>query len=129
MNQNGYGIATPLGSPLRDRINLVMLQFREMGFLQKLENKWWNDKGECGKEMKPLSRKDVGDGPRMTALRLRDLAGPLAILLIGIVVSILVALLEMIVSKYRVGDISSIGGGHRPVNELGLSEMYGLEYS
>ena len=32
----------------RDRINLAVLSLREKGELQKLEKKWWYDKGQCG---------------------------------------------------------------------------------
>ncbi len=31
-------------------MTLAVLELRENGELQKLENKWWIDKGECGKE-------------------------------------------------------------------------------
>lgn len=34
----------------RDRVTLAVLELRENGELQKLEKKWWYDKGECGKE-------------------------------------------------------------------------------
>ena len=34
----------------REDINLAVLQLRESGDLQKLQKKWWFDKGECNAE-------------------------------------------------------------------------------
>ena len=34
----------------RDKITLAVLELKEAGKLQKLENKWWLDKGQCGNE-------------------------------------------------------------------------------
>ena len=31
----------------RDRVTLAVLELRENGELQKLEKKWWYDRGEC----------------------------------------------------------------------------------
>ncbi|KAG9347137.1 hypothetical protein JZ751_006064, partial [Albula glossodonta] len=48
LDSKGYGIATPKGSPLRNAVNLAVLKLNEQGLLDKLKNKWWYDKGECG---------------------------------------------------------------------------------
>uniref|UniRef100_H2RNH2 Glutamate receptor n=1 Tax=Takifugu rubripes TaxID=31033 RepID=H2RNH2_TAKRU len=48
LDSKGYGIATPKGSPLRNPVNLAVLKLNEQGLLDKLKNKWWYDKGECG---------------------------------------------------------------------------------
>lgn len=32
----------------REAISLAVLELRERGDLQKLQKKWWYDKGECG---------------------------------------------------------------------------------
>ncbi|XP_067134213.1 glutamate receptor 1-like isoform X2 [Centruroides vittatus] len=47
LDAKGYGVATPLGSTLRDQINLVVLLLKEKGDLARLENKWWYDRSEC----------------------------------------------------------------------------------
>lgn len=47
LDAKGFGVATPLGSPLRDSINLAVLQLIENGELTKLKNKWWYDRTEC----------------------------------------------------------------------------------
>ncbi|XP_068134975.1 glutamate receptor 2 isoform X3 [Hyperolius riggenbachi] len=48
LDSKGYGIATPKQSPLRNAVNLAVLKLNEQGLLDKLKNKWWYDKGECG---------------------------------------------------------------------------------
>ena len=32
----------------RNPVNLAVLKLNEQGLLDKLKNKWWYDKGECG---------------------------------------------------------------------------------
>ncbi|MCJ8750164.1 hypothetical protein PDJAM_G00259360 [Pangasius djambal] len=48
LDSKGYGVATPKGSALRSAVNLAVLKLNEQGLLDKLKNKWWYDKGECG---------------------------------------------------------------------------------
>nr|6FQG_A Chain A, Glutamate receptor 2 [Rattus norvegicus]6FQG_B Chain B, Glutamate receptor 2 [Rattus norvegicus]6FQI_A Chain A, Glutamate receptor 2 [Rattus norvegicus]6FQI_B Chain B, Glutamate receptor 2 [Rattus norvegicus]6FQJ_A Chain A, Glutamate receptor 2,Glutamate receptor 2 [Rattus norvegicus]6FQJ_B Chain B, Glutamate receptor 2,Glutamate receptor 2 [Rattus norvegicus]6FQJ_C Chain C, Glutamate receptor 2,Glutamate receptor 2 [Rattus norvegicus]6FQJ_D Chain D, Glutamate receptor 2,Glutamat len=48
LDSKGYGIATPKGSSLGNAVNLAVLKLNEQGLLDKLKNKWWYDKGECG---------------------------------------------------------------------------------
>uniref|UniRef100_A0A8B9H5V3 Glutamate receptor n=1 Tax=Astyanax mexicanus TaxID=7994 RepID=A0A8B9H5V3_ASTMX len=48
LDSKGYGVATPKGSALRNPVNLAVLKLNEQGLLDKLKNKWWYDKGECG---------------------------------------------------------------------------------
>ncbi|KAM7399376.1 hypothetical protein PAMP_018651 [Pampus punctatissimus] len=48
LDSKGYGIATPKNSQLRNAVNLAVLKLNEQGLLDKLKNKWWYDKGECG---------------------------------------------------------------------------------
>ncbi|GCB63763.1 hypothetical protein scyTo_0014677 [Scyliorhinus torazame] len=48
LDSKGYGVATPKGASLRNAVNLAVLKLNEQGLLDKLKNKWWYDKGECG---------------------------------------------------------------------------------
>ncbi|CAG0908046.1 unnamed protein product, partial [Cyprideis torosa] len=52
LDAKGYGVATPLGSHLRDDINLAVLELKEHGDLARLENKWWYGASECGRHDK-----------------------------------------------------------------------------
>jgi len=42
----GYGIATPKGSPWRDKISLAILELQERGDIQMLYDKWWKNTDE-----------------------------------------------------------------------------------
>nr|prf Glu receptor [Rattus norvegicus] len=87
LDSKGYGIATPKGSALRNPVNLAVLKLNEQGLLDKLKNKWWYDKGECG----------TGGGDskdKTSALSLSNVAGVFYILIGGLGLAMLVALIE-----------------------------------
>uniref|UniRef100_A0AAY4ADG0 Glutamate receptor n=1 Tax=Denticeps clupeoides TaxID=299321 RepID=A0AAY4ADG0_9TELE len=87
LDSKGYGIATPKGSALRTPVNLAVLKLSEQGVLDKLKNKWWYDKGECGS-------KDSGSKEKTSALSLSNVAGVFYILVGGLGLAMLVALVE-----------------------------------
>ncbi|KAI5732447.1 hypothetical protein M8J76_000300 [Diaphorina citri] len=68
LDSKGYGIATPKGSPWRDRISLAILELQEKGTIQMLYDKWWKNTG--------------------------DVCGVFVVLLCGLALAILVAILE-----------------------------------
>nr|XP_033783691.1 glutamate receptor 1 isoform X2 [Geotrypetes seraphini] len=87
LDSKGYGIATPKGSHLRNPVNLAVLKLNEQGLLDKLKNKWWYGKGECGS--------GGGDSKDKTnALSLSNVAGVFYILIGGLGLAMLVALIE-----------------------------------
>ncbi|TRY88807.1 hypothetical protein DNTS_015021, partial [Danionella cerebrum] len=119
LDSKGYGIATPKGSPLRNPVNLAVLKLNEQGLLDKLKNKWWYDKGECGSggvnlavlklsEQAVLDKlknkwwydkgdcgnKDSGRKDKTSALSLSNVAGVFYILIGGLGLAMLVALVE-----------------------------------
>uniref|UniRef100_A0A8C5EAW5 Glutamate receptor 1-like n=1 Tax=Gouania willdenowi TaxID=441366 RepID=A0A8C5EAW5_GOUWI len=85
LDSKGYGVATPKGSPLRIPVNLAVLKLNEQAVLDKLKNKWWYDKGECG-------HKD--SGRKTSALSLSNVAGVFYILIGGLGLAMMVALVE-----------------------------------
>ncbi|XP_061818989.1 glutamate receptor 1-like isoform X2 [Nerophis lumbriciformis] len=87
LDSKGYGVATPKGSPLRIPVNLAVLKLNEQAVLDKLKNKWWYDKGECG-------HKDSGRKDKTSALSLSNVAGIFYILIGGLGLAMMVALLE-----------------------------------
>ncbi|XP_051956555.1 glutamate receptor 4 isoform X5 [Xyrauchen texanus] len=88
LDSKGYGVATPKGSQLRTPVNLAVLKLSESGILDKLKNKWWYDKGECGP-------KDSGSKDKSSqALSLSNVAGVFYILVGGLGLAMLVALIE-----------------------------------
>uniref|UniRef100_A0A1A8GAQ2 Glutamate receptor n=1 Tax=Nothobranchius korthausae TaxID=1143690 RepID=A0A1A8GAQ2_9TELE len=87
LDSKGYGIATPKGSPLGNAVNLAVLKLNEQGLLDKLKNKWWYDKGECGS--------GGGESKEKTsALSLSNVAGVFYILVGGLGLAMMVALVE-----------------------------------
>lgn len=54
----GYGIATPKGSPWRDKISLAILELQEKGEIQILYDKWWKNSDEtCTRKSNSQSSK------------------------------------------------------------------------
>ncbi|KAI1902694.1 hypothetical protein AGOR_G00018650 [Albula goreensis] len=87
LDSKGYGVATPKGSVLGNAVNLAVLKLNEQGLLDKLKNKWWYDKGECGS--------GGGDSKDKTsALSLSNVAGVFYILVGGLGLAMTVALIE-----------------------------------
>uniref|UniRef100_A0A672SS51 Glutamate receptor 1-like n=1 Tax=Sinocyclocheilus grahami TaxID=75366 RepID=A0A672SS51_SINGR len=82
LDSKGYGVATPKGSALRIPVNLAVLKLNEQAVLDKLKNKWWYDKGECGSK------------DSTSALSLSNVAGVFYILIGGLGLAMLVALVE-----------------------------------
>nr|XP_033948346.1 glutamate receptor 3 isoform X3 [Pseudochaenichthys georgianus] len=87
LDSKGYGVATPKGSALGTPVNLAVLKLSEQGILDKLKNKWWYDKGECG-------TKDSGSKDKTSALSLSNVAGVFYILVGGLGLAMMVALIE-----------------------------------
>ncbi|CAD7083213.1 unnamed protein product [Hermetia illucens] len=86
LDSKGFGIATPLGSPLKDPINLAVLSLKENGELAKLMNKWWYDKTECNtRDNQETSHNE---------LSLSNVAGIFYILIGGLLVAVIVAIIE-----------------------------------
>lgn len=53
LDSKGYGVATPKGSPWRDKISLAILELQEKGMIQILYDKWWKNTGDvCNREDK-----------------------------------------------------------------------------
>ncbi|XP_039287193.1 glutamate receptor 1-like isoform X1 [Nilaparvata lugens] len=86
LDSKGFGVATPLGSPLREDINLAVLSLIENGELTKLLNRWWYDRTEC-------RHGDKQDASR-NELSLSNVAGIFYILIGGLILAMAVALLE-----------------------------------
>ncbi|KAK7495312.1 hypothetical protein BaRGS_00013494 [Batillaria attramentaria] len=101
LNSNGFGIATPIGSDIKDKLNFAVLELREKGVLAAWEKHWWVDKGECDK--KPGGSKEGAQ----SALTLQNVAGIFYILIGGLATALISAAFEffykskMDSSKYK----------------------------
>ncbi|XP_067118229.1 glutamate receptor 1-like isoform X2 [Centruroides vittatus] len=86
LDAKGYGVATPVGSNLRDRLNLAVLTMLEKGDLARLENKWWYDRSEC--------RNGDSKESSQNELTLSNVAGCFYILVGGCILALCVATIE-----------------------------------
>ncbi|XP_057338871.1 glutamate receptor ionotropic, kainate 2-like isoform X3 [Microplitis mediator] len=88
LDSKGYGIATPKGSPWRDKISLAILELQEKGVIQILYDKWWKNTGDvCNRDEKSKENK-------ANALGVENIGGVFVVLLCGLALAILVAILE-----------------------------------
>jgi hypothetical protein len=102
LDSKGYGVGTPIGSDLTDAINLAVLQLREEGTLEELRKKWWYESSECEK-----SSSSAND-PSRNALHLSNVAGIFYILIMGLIISIIIAAVEIIYNARMVTRRSKV---------------------
>ncbi|XP_071819367.1 glutamate receptor ionotropic, kainate 2-like isoform X2 [Apostichopus japonicus] len=87
LNSRGYGVGTPLGSPLRDEITKVILQLQEEDILLQLKKKWWKT-DKCVQEHK--NKEDANE------LDLSNIGGIFLVLLAGLIVGLITAVCEFV---------------------------------
>ncbi|XP_056009393.1 glutamate receptor 2-like [Ostrea edulis] len=93
LNSKGFGIATPLNSPLRDELNLVVLELKEDGTLHRLKRRWWHDKSQCAPDNQETSGK--------RSLPLSNVAGVFYILIGGLVLAVLFGAFEVTLKRLQ----------------------------
>ncbi|KAI5703745.1 hypothetical protein M8J75_015530 [Diaphorina citri] len=82
LDSKGYGIATPMGSPWRDKISLAILELQEKGEIQMMYDKWW--KHNRGQDQESCNRND----------KTNKESGVFVVLLCGLAIAIMVAIFE-----------------------------------
>ncbi|CAF0763087.1 unnamed protein product [Adineta ricciae] len=87
LDNKGYGIGLPEGSPYRERFSEIILDLQEKGIIQKSVNKWWKGKGTCSSEKKDSKANPLG---------VTNVGGIFVVLLGGVVLSLFVAVLEFL---------------------------------
>uniref|UniRef100_A0A158QDX6 PBPe domain-containing protein n=1 Tax=Hymenolepis diminuta TaxID=6216 RepID=A0A158QDX6_HYMDI len=87
----GYGVATPPGSDLRDRLNLAVLELKEMDWIAQLYRTWWEERGECGKAS---TSTDINSAT--SSLGLDSVYGLFYLLAGALVIGIALSILEFI---------------------------------
>ena len=88
LDSKGYGIALPPNSPYRTPISSAILQLQEGGKLHILKEKWWKQRkggGQC---------EEAKDGGAANELSLKNVGGVFLVLVIGLVISLIVACSE-----------------------------------
>ncbi|OTF69538.1 glutamate receptor, ionotropic kainate 2-like protein [Euroglyphus maynei] len=95
LDSKGYGIATPIGSPWRDKISLAILHLQEKGIIRMLYDRWWKRPGiKC-------SRDDKSKEGKANALGIENIGGVFVVLLGGLAVAIVTALIEFCVHSKK----------------------------
>ncbi len=89
IDAKGYGIATPLGSDLREAVNIAVLELTENGFLDRLKQKWYYERSEC-------TNVGTKDSKQSTPLNLANVAGMFYVLIIGLGLAMVIAFLEFL---------------------------------
>ncbi|CAF1193179.1 unnamed protein product [Rotaria sordida] len=90
LDSKGYGIATPVGSELREAINIAVLEMSEDGTLNSLKRRWWYDRSECYSGSTKESKQS-------NALNLANVAGIFYILIGGLALAMTIAILEFFI--------------------------------
>ncbi|XP_068994305.1 glutamate receptor ionotropic, kainate 2 isoform X3 [Neodiprion pinetum] len=95
LDSKGYGIATPMGSPWRDKISLAILELQEKGEIQMLYDKWWKSPGDT------CMRTEKGKESKANALGVDNIGGVFVVLLCGLAFAVLVAIFEFCYNSKR----------------------------
>nr|AVH87294.1 ionotropic receptor 6 [Holotrichia parallela] len=88
LDSKGYGIATPMGSPWRDKISLAILEMQEKGEIQMLYDKWWKNTGDI------CTRNEKGKESKANSLDVDNIGGVFVVLLCGLAFAVIVAIFE-----------------------------------
>ena len=89
IDAKGYGIGTPLGSDLREAVNIAVLELIEDGFLERLKHKWYYERSECTN----IATKDA---KQSAALNLANVAGMFYVLIVGLGLAMVIAFFEFL---------------------------------
>ncbi|XP_043528939.1 glutamate receptor ionotropic, kainate 2-like isoform X6 [Frieseomelitta varia] len=112
LDSKGYGIATPKGSPWRDKISLAILELQEKGVIQILYDKWWKNTGDvCNRDEKSKENK-------ANALGVENIGGVFVVLVCGLALAILVAVLEFCWNSKKNAQSDRQEGGALSMTEM-----------
>ncbi|ELT96553.1 hypothetical protein CAPTEDRAFT_135444, partial [Capitella teleta] len=88
LTSQGLAIVTPVGSQYRSMINLALLSLVENGTIEKLKTKWLRDRSSCEESVPPR------EGPAAGAMGPDGTLGPVLLLVVGVIVSVVIRLVR-----------------------------------
>merc|ERR550519_248720 len=100
LNSKGYGIAVAPNSPLLNDINIAILRLNEAGVIEQLEYKWFHLNDMCPRYFGGNRRVPASTHESVYPLTVENVGGVFILLLVGLVISILIAILEFCWNKY-----------------------------
>lgn len=121
----GYGIATPMGSPWRDKISLAILELQEKGEIQMLYDKWWKNSSDI------CTPNKAKESSKANALGVDNIGGVFVVLLCGLAFAVLIAILEFCYNSRRQSqnlmyvDNMCIGGNNTGICRGGNCTRHG----
>ncbi|KAI1707457.1 ligand-gated ion channel domain-containing protein [Ditylenchus destructor] len=110
LDQKGYAFGLPKGSPFRKPISTTILRLQEKTVLTELKEKWWKRErggGVCSD--KKLTQSEFGA---------RSVGGIFLILAVGIVISIAIAVVELVMETRKKAAIADTKVSHEIVKEI-----------
>jgi ABC-type amino acid transport substrate-binding protein len=116
MGSRSYGFALPeKATPqwLMDELHLAVLEMYEQGDIEALERRWFSDRDQCWnvtraeRLVSEINNALYVDQPKSVDVTM--FAGPLILVMVGLALSVLIALAEMMYYRYR--------GRHKASNE------------
>ncbi|CAH1132878.1 unnamed protein product [Ceutorhynchus assimilis] len=116
LDSKGYGIATPMGSPWRDKISLAILELQEKGEIQMLYDKWWKNTGET------CLRNDKTKDSKANSLGVDNIGGVFVVLLCGLAFAVIIAIMEFCYNakKNAIAEKRSPSAPHQSIcSEMG----------
>ncbi|XP_050301833.1 glutamate receptor ionotropic, kainate 2-like isoform X8 [Anthonomus grandis grandis] len=116
LDSKGYGIATPMGSPWRDKISLAILELQEKGEIQMLYDKWWKNTGET------CTRNDKSKESKANSLGVDNIGGVFVVLLCGLAFAVIIAIIEFCYNskKNAIAEKRSPSAPHQSIcSEMG----------
>lgn len=95
LDNKGYGIATPLKSPLRSALTSAILILQEKGILHALKLKWWKQQGvvQCD---------DDGGASSTSEMDMDSVGGVFLTLIVGCIVGIIIVIVEFCWKRAKV---------------------------
>lgn len=104
-----YGMAMPRNSDIHDDFDKGILELKELGIIEYLENKWFTDYGQCWNVSKIENQITTALSLALNEPKKINMSmfwGPLVLIISGIIISILVCVVEVLWYKYR-GRVST----------------------
>ncbi|CAI5440515.1 unnamed protein product [Caenorhabditis angaria] len=92
LDQKGYGIGLPKGSPYRELISTAILRLQEKTELTELKEKWWKDKSIVCEQAKRKDDQDDGE----------SIGGIFIILVVGLVLTTVLIIWELLLTRQSI---------------------------
>ncbi|CAH1789880.1 unnamed protein product [Owenia fusiformis] len=98
----GYGFALQKNSPYKHELSTHILQLREIGFMDELKKKWFEDRTECFGESTGESEADAALAAAGGRMGINHMLGVFLIIYTGLALSFAVLIIEWIIASIAI---------------------------